>query len=256
MDAVVIGAGPNGLTAAATLARRGWEVVVLEASDRPGGAAWSVESTLPGYLHDVGAAFFPFAHDSIAFRDLDLVGAGLRWRNAPHESCHPGIDGTAATISRDAEVSARSFGADGPAWLRLATWMRAMGPRLSEALLSPLPGIRPAMRLGPINLARLAWAGLGSTATFSRQHFRTEAARRVIPGLALHVDLGPDDAAGAGLGLVLGCSPRRAESASPSAARGRSRTRSSAALPRRAAKSAWANAPSGSSSRTANPSAC
>ena len=204
MDAVVIGAGPNGLTAAAALARRGWKVVVLEANDRPGGAAWSVESTLPGYVHDVGAAFFPFAHDSLAFRDLDLVGAGLEWRNAPHESCHPGIDGTSATISRDAEVSARSFGADGPAWHRLATWMKAMGPRLSEALLSPLPGVGPALRLGPINLARLAWAGLGSTAAFSRQHFRTEAARRVIPALALHVDLGPDDAAGAGLGLVLG----------------------------------------------------
>ena len=204
MDAIVIGAGPNGLTAAAVLARRGWRVVVLEANARPGGAAWSEESTLPGYLHDVGAAFFPFAHDSIAFRDLDLAGAGLEWRNAPHESCHPALDGTAATISRDAEVSARHFGADGPAWHRLASWMRSMGPRLSEALLSPLPGIRPALRLGPANLARFARVGLGSTAAFSARHFRTEAARRVVPGLALHVDLGPDDAAGAGLGLVLG----------------------------------------------------
>ena len=79
MDAVVIGSGPNGLVAAATLARKGWRVLVLEAQPRPGGAVWSVESTLPGYLHDVGAAFFPFAQDSPAFADLDLAGAGLRW---------------------------------------------------------------------------------------------------------------------------------------------------------------------------------
>ena len=68
MDAVVIGAGPNGLTAAAALARHGWRVVVLETQSRPGGAVWSEELTLPGYLHDVGAAFFPFADDSPAFR--------------------------------------------------------------------------------------------------------------------------------------------------------------------------------------------
>jgi phytoene dehydrogenase-like protein len=204
MDAVVIGAGPNGLVAAAALARHGWRVLVLEAQSRPGGAAWTMELTQPGYLHDVGAAFFPFAHDSPAFRHLDLLGAGLRLVNAPRESCHPAPDGSCATISRDPEQSAQSFGQDGPAWHRLASWMKRMGPRLANALLSPLPGLRPAWKLGPMSLARLAWNGLPSTAVFSARHFRTEAARRVIPGLALHVDLGPDDLAGAGLGLVLG----------------------------------------------------
>ena len=80
MDAIVIGSGPNGLTAAATLARRGWKVLVLEARHRPGGECYSDELTLPGYVHDVGAAFFPFADASPAFRDLDLTGAGLDWQ--------------------------------------------------------------------------------------------------------------------------------------------------------------------------------
>jgi phytoene dehydrogenase-like protein len=203
MDAIVIGSGPNGLTAAAALARRGWKVLVLEAQGRPGGACYSAELTLPGYVHDVGAAFFPFADDSPAFRELDLTGAGLRWANAPRESCHPAPDGSCVTISRDPDQSAASFGEDGPAWQRLALWRRAMGERLAAALLAPLPGIGPALRLGPYHATCLAWEGIGTTASFAVRHFRTEAARRVVPALALHVDLGPDDAAGAGLGLVL-----------------------------------------------------
>jgi phytoene dehydrogenase-like protein len=202
-DAIVIGTGPNGLVAAATLARHGWKVLALEAKSRPGGAVYSLPLTIPGYLHDVGAAFFPFADDSPAFRYLDLTGAGLQWRNAHRESCHPAPDGTCATISRDLERTVASFGVDGPAWRKLARWRKRMGDRLAAALLAPLPGLKPALRLGPIHLTRLGLAGLTSTASYARRQFRTEAARRVIPGLALHVDLGPEDFAGTGLGLVL-----------------------------------------------------
>jgi phytoene dehydrogenase-like protein len=202
-DAVVIGSGPNGLVAAATLARRGWKMLVLEAQPRPGGAVYSEELTLPGFIHDVGAAFFPFADDSPAFRHLDLVGAGLQWCNARHESCHPAPDGSCVSISRDLEDTVRSFGDDGPAWRRLGEWKAAMGDRLAAALLAPLPALGAAWRLGPRSLFRLARWGLATPAGFSRKHFQTEAARRVIPGLALHVDLGPEDVAGTGLGLVL-----------------------------------------------------
>jgi phytoene dehydrogenase-like protein len=201
-DAIVIGAGPNGLVAAATLARHGWKVLVLESNYRPGGALYSEELTLPGYLHDVGAAFFPFA-DSPAFRSLDLPGAGLEWRVARRESSHPAPDGSCPTIARDLELSLASFREDGPAWESLARWQQAMGERLVAALLAPLPGLGPALRLGPFHLFRLALAGLRSPAGYSQHLFRTEAARRVIPGLALHVDLGPNDFSGAGLGLVL-----------------------------------------------------
>jgi phytoene dehydrogenase-like protein len=203
LDAVVIGAGPNGLTAAATLARQGWSVLVLEAQGRPGGAVYSEELTQPGYLHDVGAAFFPFADHSPAFRSLDLTGAGLSFCNARRESCHPAPDGSCASIARDTELSVQSFGADGPAWRRLAQWQAAMGERLAAALLAPLPGLGPALRLGPRHLLRLGLAGLTTTAGFARRHFRTDAGQRVIPALALHVDLGPEDFAGTGLGLVL-----------------------------------------------------
>lgn len=202
-DAVVIGSGPNGLAGAAALALKGWDVLVLEAKDRPGGALYSEPFTRHGFVHDVGAAFFPFADLSPPFQALDLAGAGLEWRNAPIESCHPAPDGSCVSIARDVERSARSFGVDGAAWRKLALWMHGMSARLAEALLAPLPSLGPAWRLGIANLVKLSSAGMLTPALWSRWTFQTEAARRVVPGLALHVDLGPEDFAGAGLGLVL-----------------------------------------------------
>jgi phytoene dehydrogenase-like protein len=203
IDAVVIGSGPNGLVAANILARAGWSVLVLEAQPRPGGAVWSLETTLPGYLHDVGAAFFPFAQPSPAFQLLALQDVGLSWCAGLYESAHPAPDGSCPCIARDIDRAAASFGLDGDAWRSLARWQADMGERLPRALLSPLPDPRPALRLGFANLLRVAEAGLSSSAGYARRHFRTEAARRVIPGLALHVDLGPHDFSGAALGLVL-----------------------------------------------------
>jgi phytoene dehydrogenase-like protein len=203
LDAVVIGSGPNGLVAACTLARAGWRVLVLEAQPRPGGALYSLETTLPGYIHDVGAAFFPFAQASPAFRSLALHELGLQWRTGVYESAHPAPDGTCVCIARDIDRAAATFGPDGDAWRSLARWQAAMGRRLPEALLAPLPDPRPALRLGVMNLLRFMEAGLSSAAGYARRHFATEPARRVIPGLALHVDLGPDDFSGAALGLVL-----------------------------------------------------
>ncbi|HEV3258035.1 MAG TPA: NAD(P)/FAD-dependent oxidoreductase [Gemmataceae bacterium] len=203
-DAIVIGSGPNGLVAAAALARHGWRVLVLEARERPGGALYSEEFTLPGYVHDVGAAFFPFAAESPAFRGLDLAAEALEWRHARRESSHPAPDGGCVSISRDADLAAASFGVDGLAWRRLVRWRESMGVRFVPALLAPLPGLGPALRLGPLNLFKLTWAGLHSAGGWATRHFQTEAARRVIPGLALHVDLGPDDFSGAAFGLVLG----------------------------------------------------
>jgi phytoene dehydrogenase-like protein len=202
-DAIVIGSGPNGLAAAVTLAQAGWRVRVLEAQARPGGALYSLETTLPGYLHDIGAAFFPFAHFSPAFQQFRLDEVGVQWRGGVFESAHPAPDGSCVCIARDVDRAARSFGIDGDAWRGLAAWQAAMGQRLPDALLAPLPGIAPALELGLGNLVNLGMAGVATAAGYSRRLFRSEAARRVIPGLSLHVDLGPDDFGGAALGLVL-----------------------------------------------------
>ena len=204
---VVVGSGPNGLTAACTLSKRGHRVLLLEANPRrPGGALGSEEWTRPGFVHDVGAGFFPFARSSPAFRALDLEAAGLVWQNAELESCHPALDGSYACIARDVEVAARHFGSerDGAAWRKLSAFHRSIEPRLLEALMDPFPAVGPALRLGVMNLLRVASMFAKSGRRLSSSLFESEAARRVLPSLALHVDVGPDDWFGSGLGYMLG----------------------------------------------------
>ncbi len=203
-DAIVIGAGPNGLVAANVLADAGFAVLVLEAKSRPGGAVWTEQFTRPGFLHDVGAAFFPFGQTSPALRPLDLPSFGLVWKHAPLDSAHPSIDGTCSAIGRDLEASKQTLGKDGPAWEKLALWHSRTRDKLLDALLSTLPAIKPMLRFGVPNLLRLATIAASTGRSFSERHFDTDAARRIFPALALHTDVGPDDPLGAIVGFMLG----------------------------------------------------
>src|SRR5258707_831134 len=99
--ACVIGAGPNGLAAAIVLAQRGLKVDVFEAEPQPGGAARTLELTLPGFLHDFGSAVHPFAVGSPFFSSLPLSNHGLEWIHSPAPLAHPFDDGTALTLERD-----------------------------------------------------------------------------------------------------------------------------------------------------------
>src|SRR5438067_1775284 len=85
------------------------------------------------------------------------------------------LGGRCPAIARDPELAAASFGADGPAWRRIAGWRKRMGDRLAAALLAPLPDPGAAWRLGPRNVVRLGLAGIQSSAGWSERHFQTEA---------------------------------------------------------------------------------
>jgi phytoene dehydrogenase-like protein len=203
-DIVVIGSGPNGLFAASTLARRGFRVLVLEANPRrAGGAVGTEELTLPGFLHDVGAGFFPFAATSPAFRSLDL---GIKWLHARYESCHPALDGSVACLARGDGIDTAPFGGDRDqdAFRKLARFHAGVEADLMAALLGPFPSLGPLWRLGLLNLLRVARMLAASGRALASRLFETEAARRVLPSLGLHGDVGPDDRLGAALGYVLG----------------------------------------------------
>jgi phytoene dehydrogenase-like protein len=210
-DAVVIGAGPNGLVAANLLADAGWSVVVLEAEPDPGGAVRSGELTLPGFVHDRFSAFYPLGGASPVLVSLGLDRYGLRWRRSPLVLAHPLPDGRCPVLSMDLDETCASLDADSPgdgdAWRRLyGEWERLGGP-LMDALLTPFPpvraGARLAARLGPAGLLRFARFALLPIQRLTEEEFSGTGAAMLLTGLALHTDLAPDSAASSMFGWLL-----------------------------------------------------
>ncbi|MHB1930494.1 MAG: phytoene desaturase family protein [Acidimicrobiales bacterium] len=212
-DAVVIGAGPNGLVAANILAGAGWEVVVLEAQPEPGGAVRTAEVTVPGFRHDLFSAFYPLVAASPVFQGLGLEDFGLRWRQAPYTLAHPLPDGRCAVIAPDrarTEESLDTFAAgDGMGWRSLMAPWDSYGPRFVNTLLSPFPpiraGARLAVRLRAKGLLDLARMSLVPARRLAEEHFDGEGGALLLAGSALHSDLSPETA-GSGLFGWLMCS--------------------------------------------------
>lgn len=209
VDAVVVGAGHNGLVAANLLADAGWDVVVLESEPEPGGRVRTSEF-LPGFTSDRFSSCYPMAMLSPVLRELDLAAHGLRWRHAPVALAHVLPDDRCAVISPDADATAASLAAfaprDGEAWLaECALWNRIRDP-LAAAMFRPFPPVRAGLRLvralGP-DVLRFAQQSMMSAATFGESRFAGAGARLLITGNTLHTDLGPTDTGGALIGWLL-----------------------------------------------------
>ena len=150
-DAVVVGAGPNGLVAANHLADAGWSVLVLEAQPEVGGAVRSDRGVHPDYVHDTFSAFYPLAAISPTIRSFGLEEHGLSWRHAPAVLGHPLPDGRWAVLHRDRSDTAHGLDelhpGDGEAWLELcAQWDRIEDPLLRTLLAAPVPIPRLALQ--------------------------------------------------------------------------------------------------------------
>jgi phytoene dehydrogenase-like protein len=210
-DAVVIGAGHNGLVAANMLADAGWAVLVLEASDTPGGAVRSAELPVPGFATDLCSAFFPLAAVSPALRHLELERYGLRWRHAPEVLAHILPDDRCALLSRDlarTRASVADFVAeDGDAWDRMYAQWRRIRDDLVDALFTPFPPVRAARRLlrsaGTAEALRLARMFMLPARRLGTEHFRGEGAQLLLAGNALHADVGIDSAGSGVFGWLL-----------------------------------------------------
>lgn len=145
-DAIIIGAGPNGLAAAVTLARAGRSVRVIEAAATVGGGTRTAELTLPGFRHDVCSAVHPLALSSSFFRNLPLERYGLLWIEPPLPLAHPLDNGSAVTLKRSVEATAAGLGRDGAAYRRLMGPLVRHWAAVTEDLLGPLP--LPNLRVG------------------------------------------------------------------------------------------------------------
>ncbi|MBA2640695.1 MAG: NAD(P)/FAD-dependent oxidoreductase [Nocardioidaceae bacterium] len=198
-DAVVVGAGPNGLAAAIVLARAGRSVTVVEAAETIGGGSRSAALTLPGFVHDVCSTVHALVLASPFLRDLPLSEHGLELVHPEIPLAHPLDDGTAVLMRRGvAETGASIGGADARSYRRL------MGPltRSADGLMSELLGpLRPPRH--PIAMARFGLVGLRSAEALGRSRFSQVRGRALLGGVAAHSMLRLDQVPSGAVALVL-----------------------------------------------------
>ena len=194
----MVGAGPNGLAAAITLAQAGVKTLLREAQPTLGGGLRSAELTLPGYVHDVCSAVHPLALTSPFLRELPLDRFGLEWIHPPAPLAHPLDGGTAAMLERSLEDTAKGLGEGGTTWTRLhRPFVRAWHQLAPDVLAPPL-----RLPRSPLLMARFALQALRPAASVARR-LTGAPAQALFAGNAAHSFLALEAAGSAAFGLLL-----------------------------------------------------
>jgi len=196
--ACVIGAGPNGLAAAIVLAQAGFHVDVLEAQAQPGGAARTMELTLPGFKHDFGSAVYPLGAGSPFFASLPLNRHGLEWIHSPAPLAHPLDDGTAVMLERSLDQTSHSLGIDGKAWDQLMRPFVEHWKKFAPQILGPVSFLPKS----PLLMARFGMLAVQSAHSVARR-FRDQRTRALFAGLAAHSFLSLDEPLSAAFGILM-----------------------------------------------------
>jgi phytoene dehydrogenase-like protein len=200
LDAVIVGSGPNGLSAAIALAREGRSVLVLEGRDTIGGGARTEQVTLPGFHHDICSAIHPMSVVSPFIRALPLAEHGLEWAWSPAAIAHPLDDGTAATLELSLDETAARLGEDEAAYRRLMKPFAANAGKLFDQILRPIGAFPPPRH--PFLLAHFGLLGLQPAVQLAKR-FGTPHARALIAGSAAHSFLPLERVGSASFGLAL-----------------------------------------------------
>jgi phytoene dehydrogenase-like protein len=196
--ACVIGAGPNGLAAAIVLAQAGLHVDVLEAQPEVGGAARTMELTLPGFKHDFGSAVYPLGAGSPFFSSLPLKDHGLEWIHSPAALAHPLDDGTAVMLERSLDQTSQSLGIDGKAWHQLMWPFVKHWKEFALEILGPVS----LLPRNPFLMARFGMLAVQSAHSIARR-FRDQRTRALFAGLAAHSFLSLDEPLSAAFGILM-----------------------------------------------------
>jgi phytoene dehydrogenase-like protein len=183
-DATVVGAGPNGLAAALTLAAAGLRVHVYEGASVPGGGARTEELTLPGFRHDACSAVHPLAVASPFFRRFDLAGRGVRLLEPDVQFAHPLDGGTAGYLMRSVDETADALGIDAHPYRGWVSSATRNGDDIVDTVLSTLR--RPPRH--PVRVVGFGLASLLSASQMARS-FSTEEGRGLLAGVAAHAML-------------------------------------------------------------------
>ncbi len=205
-DAVVVGAGSNGLAAAITLAQAGRSVVVYEAAETLGGGARTTELTLPGFRHDVCSAIHPLGVASPFFRSLPLARFGLQWISPPAPLAHPLHDGAAVVLERSLGAMEATLGKrDAAAWRGLFAPFMQEWDGLAQGILGPLrPGFQLTHPGISLLMARFGVHALQSARGLAERSFHGEGARALFAGMGAHSMLPLERPVSAAIALMLG----------------------------------------------------
>jgi phytoene dehydrogenase-like protein len=196
-DAIVVGSGPNGLSAAITLQEAGLSVLIVEAKPTIGGGMRTAELTLPGFRHDVCSAIHPMAMGSPFFANLPLHQHGLEFVHAPIPAAHPFDNGKAAVLSRSIEETALSLGKDRQAYLDLIAPLVTSWPKIVDDTLGPL-----GIPKHPLLLAQFGLKAM-QPASWIAKHFQTEEAKGLWAGMTAHSIQPLTNFSSAAIGMVL-----------------------------------------------------
>ena len=196
-DAIVVGSGPNGLSAAITLQKAGLSVLIVEAKATIGGGMRTAELTLRGFKHDICSAIHPMAMGSPFFANLPLHEYGLEFVHAPLPAAHPFDNGKAAILSRSIDETALSLGKDGSAYLNLIKPLVECWPKIVDDVMGPLGFPKHPLLLAQFGLKAMqpsSWIAKG---------FVTEEAKGLWAGMTAHSIQPLTNYSSAAIGMVL-----------------------------------------------------